>query len=284
MLDVPFGLHERVHLLTARSRSPRLDRSEGRRLYGADPDAYSKGRPDYPERVYDLLTTRCGLTPGCRVVEIGPGTGLCTRRLLAASASSVVAVEPNVAMAQHLATSIVDSRLQILTAPFESAPLADDSFDLAVAATSFHWVDQPAGVVTLRRVVRPSGFVAVWWVLFEDPTDPDEFTITAAPLLRSDGGLAERSEAVRFELDENARCTELRAAGFVDVTSELIRSELVMSAAGTRALYATTALLLRLPPNERSARLDQLEDVVTNRFAGSVRRGFVTALYTARNP
>ena len=76
------------------------DRGEGRRLYGADPEGYAEGRPGYPERVYDLLA-ESGLRRGGRVVEIGPGTGLVTRRLLAAGAQ-VTAVEASPAMAGYL--------------------------------------------------------------------------------------------------------------------------------------------------------------------------------------
>src|SRR5262249_11835245 len=39
-------------------------RTEACRVYGIDPQGYDAGRPEYPERVYELLQTRCGVTPG----------------------------------------------------------------------------------------------------------------------------------------------------------------------------------------------------------------------------
>lgn len=51
---------------------------EARQVYGTDPALYDAGRPDYPDRVYDVLMQRCGLQQGTRVLEIGPGTGLAT--------------------------------------------------------------------------------------------------------------------------------------------------------------------------------------------------------------
>src|SRR5215208_4481156 len=72
------------------------------RLFGADPANYHDARPEYPERVYDLLTTRCGLGPGTATLEIGPGTGLATHRLLALGADPLVAVEPDARLAQFL--------------------------------------------------------------------------------------------------------------------------------------------------------------------------------------
>jgi ubiquinone/menaquinone biosynthesis C-methylase UbiE len=87
------------------------------------------------------------------VVEIGAGTGLVTRRLVAAGAW-VVAVEPDQNMAAHLAAA-VSGQVEILRATIEQAALPQGRFDLAVAATSFHWVDQAAGLPKLGQVIRP---------------------------------------------------------------------------------------------------------------------------------
>lgn len=80
-------------------------RAEAQRVYGEDPHGYDAGRPDYPERVFELLVTRCGLESGSRVLEIGPGTGRVTRRLVAAG-TQVVAAEPDAALAQYLAVTM----------------------------------------------------------------------------------------------------------------------------------------------------------------------------------
>src|SRR5207237_10029841 len=73
-----------------------------RRLFGADPGGYDRARPDYPSRVYEILTERCGLRPGPATLEIGPGTGLATRRLLALGADPLVAVESAERLAEYL--------------------------------------------------------------------------------------------------------------------------------------------------------------------------------------
>src|SRR5262245_48380463 len=151
--------------------APALDPREGRDLYGQDPEGYDRGRPQYPAELYDLLVARCALRPGTRTVEIGPGTGIATRRLLDLGAE-VTAVEPNEAMAAYLSQTL-ESRVQVLVAPFETAPLPVEHFDLAVAGTSFHWVPQPAGFRQLWRVLRPGGATAIWWMLFEDPRQTD---------------------------------------------------------------------------------------------------------------
>ena len=96
-------------------------RREARTIYGSDAEGYDTGRPDYPSEVYEILASRCGLRAGASVVEIGPGTGLVTRRLVAAGAR-VVAVEPDQNMAAHLAAA-VSSDVEIIGATSEQAAL-----------------------------------------------------------------------------------------------------------------------------------------------------------------
>ncbi len=83
-----------------------LQRDEGRRLFGLDPIGYRAGRPDYPEAVYETLIQRCGLGPATQALEIGPGTGLVTQRLLGAGAH-VTAIGPDPSMATYLRDSLV---------------------------------------------------------------------------------------------------------------------------------------------------------------------------------
>src|SRR5450631_2230446 len=116
-------------------------RGEAQKAYGLDPATYDAGRPEYPHRVYRILEDRCGLRPGISVLESGPGSGQVTRHLVAAGAH-VTAVEPDPSMGEFLRSSLLPGSVQVIESTFEDALLADHSFDLMVAATSFHWVDQ----------------------------------------------------------------------------------------------------------------------------------------------
>src|SRR5919109_4414448 len=97
-----------------------IDRREGRSVFGQDVEAYERGRPGHPERVYEVLRERCGLAPGTRVLEIGPGTGQATRRLLALGADPLVVVEPDPALAAYL-PSVTEARPEIVASSLEEA-------------------------------------------------------------------------------------------------------------------------------------------------------------------
>jgi SAM-dependent methyltransferase len=254
------------------------DAAEGRHLYGEDPAAYAAGRPEYPPRVYELLVERCELRAGVRVVEIGPGTGLVTRHLLDAGAH-VTAVEPNAAMARFLEEEFSHQELEVIVAPFEHATLPAREFDLAVAATSFHWVEREQGLCRLQRIIRPDGWVAIWWMLFEDPNAPDALSSAVERIVGPPPYWD--PDVPPFQLDARGRRAELADAGFVDVDDELVRHVVELDAFAARALYASMAVVLRLPPAERAHVLDAVAATVEEQPGGRLHRQFVTAMYTA---
>ena len=201
-----------------------LHRSEGRRLFGLDPAGYSAGRPDYPEAVYETLARRCGLGPTTQVLEIGPGTGLVTRPLLR-EVAHVTAVEPDLSMASYLRDAAASANLDVVPSSFEEADVGRARFDLAVAATSFHWVDQEVGLSKLGHALRPGGWAALWWTLFRDPDQPDEFSQAVEQVLGpATRGAFDEPGRPPFQLDESHRRRDMaRWARLDDVTSEVMK-------------------------------------------------------------
>jgi SAM-dependent methyltransferase len=265
------------------AQPPEWLRSEARHLYGDDPENYDAGRPEYPKRVYELLETRCGVGRGTDVLEIGPGTGRVTRRLLDLGAR-VSAVEPDPRLAEYLAAQTEGHGVKVIAASFEHAPLIDHSFDVAVAAMSFHWVDQQIGLSKLGRVIRPHGWAALWWTVFGDPDRPDPFNDATKKLLEEDGNLPP-SHQPQFELDAVQRTWDLtNRAGLVDAESELIRWNIRLNPDAVRALYGSMIRIRRRPRDERERLLDIIATTAAQEFGGVVNRPFVTAVYTARRP
>jgi SAM-dependent methyltransferase len=262
----------------------RIDRSEGRQLFGYDPVSYDAARPGHPERVYEILATRCGLGRGTRVLEVGPGTGQATRRLLARGASLVL-VEPNARLAAHLQETYADD-VEVLQVSLEEAGLARGSFDLAVAASSFHWVDEPVGLDAMRAALRPGGWIALWWTLFGEGSEPDAFIRATTPLLDGLDSSPTRGVTGRppHALDVAARAAALDAAGFVDVEHELVGWEWSWDSAGIRALYGSFSPIIRLEDVKRERILDEIETIAERDFDGRVERALRTSIYTARKP
>ena len=264
---------------------PQIDREEGRRLFGIDPAAYDSARPGHAERVYEVLAERCGLAPGTGVLEVGPGTGQVTRRLLDLGANPLVAIEPDPALAGYLQESL-GGRVDLRMVPLEEAELPADVFDLAVAASSFHWVEEEPGLAKVFAALRPGGWLALWWTLFGDGGEPDAFITATSPLLADlhsspSGGQEGRPPHAR---DSEARQASLREAGFEDLEHELIAWRAGWDSAGIRALYGTFSPIARLDNERRTEILDGVARIAELEFGGQVERTLSTALYTARRP
>jgi SAM-dependent methyltransferase len=262
-----------------------IDPREGRRLFGSDPAAYDRARPGHAERVYEVLVERCGLGPGTAVVEVGPGTGQATRRLLELGADPVVVVEPDPALAAYL-SSVTDGRPEVRIAPLEEADVPAEAFDLAVAASSFHWVEERVGLSKLLAALRPGGWVALWWTLFGEEGRKDAFIEATSPLLEGLDLSPTRGVEGRapHALDTKARLTALRATGFADRKHELARWEASWDTAGIRALYGTFSPIARLDDRRREEILDEIARIAEADFGGSVQRTLLTSLLTARKP
>jgi SAM-dependent methyltransferase len=258
---------------------------------GATFDGAAEGydaRPPYPEAIYTLLVERCGIGSGSRVLEIGPGTGQATMRLLELGAE-VTAVEAGAALAARLRSraAVEPGRaLEVVISPFETAELPAAAFDLAAAATSFHWVDPAIGLAKVARHLRPGGWLALWWTVFGDPNRPDPFNRAIGHGLRELAPELLLDEFVGpnpYALDGPARTAEIDATGeFGPVEHHVVAWEGHHDAIGIRRLFATYSPWLALPEARRTASLDALERIAREEFDDAVVRPYLTSLFLAQ--
>ncbi len=264
-----------------------IERAEGQRAFGIDPTGYDQARPDYPPRVYEILHDRCGLRPGARTFEIGPGTGVATRHLLLLGSAPLVVVEPDARLARFLTTKLgqIASGIEVKIATFEDAELPVGWFDLGTAATVLHWLDEEAALRKIAGILRPGGWWAMWWNVFGDPSQRDEFHEATHSLLEHLDRSPSSSSDGRppFALDVDTRIAQLRSVGAFDhITSDTIRWTALLDPGQVTRLYATFPSISRLRPAEQQRLLAELGRIAEDQFGGRVERHMVTPIYTAR--
>jgi len=263
-----------------------LDISAGRAAFGDDPAAYHAARPPYPEELFEVLRRKCGLAPGAAVLEIGPGTGLATERLLAAGANPLLAIEPDARLAAFVEMRLASASLDLMGASLEDARLPDAVFDLAVAATSFHWLDQASALAKIRAALRPGSWWAMWWMNFGAEGAPDPFQAATHHLFSETprSPAHGRPGGPSFAMDREARLNDLAQAGLSDAAVDYWPLTLVLETPRLQALYATYSPVQALPPVKRGAFLAELGAIADRDFGGKVERPFSTILYTAQRP
>jgi SAM-dependent methyltransferase len=247
--------------------------------FDRDADAYARWRPGYPDRLYAILERVCGLRPGSNVLEIGPGTGQATRELLARGAR-VTAVELGGNMTRRLRADFPG--LTVINADFTAVQLSDASFDLAVCATSLHWLDAAVAVPKIGRALRPGGWLAAWWAVFGDTSRSTPFRERLVPMLDERLPGPPESHLTPRALQTEARVRELTSGGwFTHVEREQLRWSLGFTPAEITGLFATFPNIAEDP--DRDAILADIEALATEHaHDGKVTENYLIALYLAR--
>ncbi|MFG2110607.1 class I SAM-dependent methyltransferase [Micromonospora chersina] len=158
--------------------------------FGAAAADYDRFRPRYPQEA--LRWALDGLETPARVVDLGAGTGILTRGVLALGAddgsrsrrdarraelepSQVVPVEPDPGMRAQLAAATPGTTA--LAGSAEAVPLPDGSADAVLVGQAYHWFDKEPAHAEIARVLRPGGtFAPIWNVRDERVTWVAELT------------------------------------------------------------------------------------------------------------
>ncbi|MFG3577105.1 class I SAM-dependent methyltransferase [Micromonospora chersina] len=140
--------------------------------FGAAAADYDRFRPRYPEEA--LRWALDGLEAPARVVDLGAGTGILTRGVLALR-HQVVPVEPDPGMRAQLAAATPGTTA--LAGSAEAVPLPDGSADAVLVGQAYHWFDKEPAHAEIARVLRPGGtFAPIWNVRDERVTWVAELT------------------------------------------------------------------------------------------------------------
>jgi SAM-dependent methyltransferase len=203
-------------------------------------DVYERARPSYPEEAVAWMAKRCELGEGKTVVDVGAGTGKLTR-LLPSTGAHVIAIEPVAEMRAKL------TGVQAFDGTAEDIPLPDGSADVITVAQAFHWFDHERALPELHRVLKPGGYLALFWNSrdLEDPVQngveellrPARGAVASqmgrkwrAPLERSPlfGPVEERNFRYEQQFTANDLCDRVSSTSFVAAMGAVEREELLV--------------------------------------------------------
>lgn len=252
-----------------------------RETFDEDPELYDRARPGYPREVFDDLARLAGIGPGCRVLEIGCGTGQATVPL-AERGCEIVAVEVGANMAAVARRNLARfPGVQVIVSAFEDWPLPAEPFDTVISATAFHWLDPGVRVTKAADALRPGGALATvathhiaggdekFWTEVQacyerwDPGAPAGFRLPTAPRIASS------SE----ELDRSGRFgpAVFRRYKWDRSYSTAAYLEVLLTYSGHRALQ----------PAARNDLLNCIAALIDSRYSGRITKRYLTELRVA---
>ena len=245
-------------------------------------EEYDRARPSYPERLVDDLVALADIREGSKVLEIGPGTGQLTVRL-AEHGAWLVSVErgPNLAdVARRKLSRFEDA--EVVTADFDRWEAPPASFDVVVAATSFHWLDPSTRMARCAEILRPGGSLAIvqtrWGVAQGD--DPF-FAASQTCYSHWDPNHDSSFRQTRPE-DVPHPCLGLTAPEFGNIVHRRYLCTREHSAASYCDLLGTFSDVLALESARRGGFLDCISNLIDSRFGGKIVRHDMYDLCIAR--
>lgn len=121
---------------------------------------YDLARPSYPEGVYDAIESVVGTLAGMVVLDVGAGTGIASRQLLARGAR-VVAIDASRPMLEYAAGR--EPHPACVVGDGHVLPIRDGAVDVACFAQAWHWFDVSPAAREVARVLVPDGLWTAWW-------------------------------------------------------------------------------------------------------------------------
>lgn len=176
-------------------------------------EAYEAYMGRWSRLVAAELLARLDPPAGLRWLDVGCGTGVLSREVLATAApASVLGVDPSESFVRAAARSV-----SAVIGRAEQLPVADAAVDVAVSGLVLNFVpDRPAAAAELHRVLRPGGTAAAYvWDYAGGMQLLAGFWRAAKAI---DPRAAQIDEGPRFAgFDQDALRQLLTGAGFADV-------------------------------------------------------------------
>lgn len=140
-------------------------------------DVYANARPVYPEALFDELSAK--VEAGALAWDCGCGNG----QAAVALSARFQRVYASDASAQQIANALPRENVEYHVGSAEACSLPDAAVDLIVVAQALHWFDLERFYAQARRVLKPTGGLAVvgydWFYI-----SPEIDAIVAEDILR----------------------------------------------------------------------------------------------------
>jgi ubiquinone/menaquinone biosynthesis C-methylase UbiE len=130
-------------------------------LYTSKAENYARYRWDYAPEAILTIMQMTGVLNDTVVADIGAGTGILTKHFVG-RAKTVYAIEPEGEMRAMAAKLFEDdATCVILDSCAEKTSLPDHSVDLILVAQAIHWFEKEPARNEFRRILKPSGWLAI---------------------------------------------------------------------------------------------------------------------------
>ncbi|MDQ2883925.1 MAG: class I SAM-dependent methyltransferase [Actinomycetota bacterium] len=195
-----------------------------------------------------------------------------------ARGASVVAVEPDAAMAAVARRRTRGSAVDVQESTFEDCAVAAGTFDLVVAAQAWHWLDPERGAPVAARALRPGGAICLWWNRPAELAGPVWNAIHDA--YAEHAPALDRRVALHQQPDREQQIEP--APGFMPWSVQTYDWSATYDAESYSGLVQTHSDHLLLPSMQRERLIEAIRTAIIDAGAGRLDYHYRTLLLTAQ--
>ena len=242
------------------------------------PELYESMRPLYPAAMMDDIQQVSQIPQLGRILEIGCGTGQAT--LPWAKKGYVMTCldlgEQTIAFVKNKMAAY--HKVQFIHADFETWEFDDRSFDLVIAGSAFHWINGEIGYPKLSRILKPTGYVALFWNMHYTLDNPLYHAIQEV-YQAVNPELSKQRNREKLEIRIAKRVKEFDDSGlFQPVQIRIYPWEQTYTADEYIRLLDTFSDHIIMDPGLKVPLYSGIKDVI-NEHGGVIVRPYHTALY-----
>lgn len=134
-------------------------------------DYYNKYRPNYDNKIIDVLREKYGLNDESTITDYGAGTGKFANLILP-YINKLYIVEPNKDMINLAKQNIKSSKIVFLNEKAEDTSIPEELVDFAFAVHSFHYFEKDKFKIELEKTLKEDGYFCIIWYDYLDENNP----------------------------------------------------------------------------------------------------------------
>lgn len=241
---------------------------------------YNEARPRYPDELFSALVDATHLHNDSKLLEIGPGTGQATKPL-ADRGFNITAIELGAALADVATYELRGYKnVQIITGAFEEITLPANSFDLILAATSFHWIDPALKYLKPHQLLKKKGHLAIIHTNHISDEKGDAF-FNASQGIYDHYDFTDKHQKPRLPNSEELKAIDMDERLFKLTHFQLFPVIITYSAKQFAALLNTFSNHLAAPKEVQQEFYEEIENLINNSFEGKIDKHFSMSLTIA---
>jgi cyclopropane fatty-acyl-phospholipid synthase-like methyltransferase len=126
---------------------------------------YAIARPGYPTELFGDIIEYSKINNDAKILEIGSGPGQATEYFVK-SRYSITGLELGEKQVEYLLEKYDEyQNFNALCTSFENYNCEQETYDLIISATAFHWVKPEIGYPKAYKLLKINGVMAVFWHL-----------------------------------------------------------------------------------------------------------------------